>query len=226
MKYLFQKFKKKPAISFAEVAVVGFLLVAIVCMFLGKVFDISQESDVIYKWKKVLASAQYSYDVLLLTKKNDLEQSLKLSQPQRDGAILELFKTTLNLDTVNDKLPEKSLKSYKYRFLNGLSVSSDTKYYVQKMGYSPDKRVLVGINWFNDKCLKGQDLCGIIVFDLNGTKMPNRFGLDVFGVNIYGDRLEPFGTGLSYQDNEKNCRRLETGVTCSKFYLMGGQFFK
>ena len=57
-------------------------------------------------------------------------------------------------------------------------------------------------------------------------KMPNRFGLDVFGANIYRDRIEPFGSGLSYEENQINCRRLETGVTCSKFYLMGGQFFK
>lgn len=201
------------------------MVTAIGCMMYAKIFDVSQESSVIYKWRHVLASAQYSYKVVLLTQNEALREYLKFEQPQRDVQILDLLKNTLNLDgDVSSK--QKSLKHYKYRFLNGLKVPEDTKYYVKDFVYSPDGKILVGLNWFNADCLESEALCGVLLFDMNGPKSPNRFGLDVFGVNIYHDRLEPFGTGLSYENNERNCRHLETGVTCSRFYLMGGQFFK
>ena len=207
---------KKPAFSFAEIAVVVFLFFAIGCMFLSKVFDISQKSEVIYRWRHTLSNAKYSYEVILLTEKKRLLDTLKLEREVRNKEILSMFKDTFNLDGIKSTTKKRSLKNYKYRFLNGLKVQKNTKY----------KQIIVGINWFNPGCIGTEDLCGVMLFDMNGIDPPNRFGLDVFGVNIYDNRLEPFGTGLSYGQNEKNCRRLETGVTCSKFYLMGGQFFK
>lgn len=217
---------KKLFLSFAEIVVIVFITIVIFCIFLGKTFGISQQSDIIYNWKKALASAQYSYNVILLTQKNKLLETMQEESTKRNTTILNIFKDTLNTDTVVKIDAQKPFKNYKYRFLNGKQVPIESKYYASNFTYSPDGRIMVGLNWMNQDCFETEDLCGVLVFDMNGVNPPNRFGLDVFGVNIYKDRLEPFGTGLSYEENQRNCRRLETGVTCSRFYLMGGQFFK
>lgn len=219
-------FSQRKALSFAEIVVVIFIIIVIVCILFAKLFGVKQESGIIYNWKKTLAATQYSYDVLLLTKKDELAEVIKLENPKRNEAVLSLFRTTLNVNTVDTVNDSRSLKHYRYNFLNGRRVPKDSKYFVKHFVYSPDGKIMAGLNWINDDCFNNDGLCGVILFDMNGVKLPNRFGLDVFGANIYKDRIEPFGSGLSYEENQINCRRLETGVTCSKFYLMGGQFFK
>ena len=219
-------YKSRKAMNFAEIAVTIFIVIAVSFILLAKVFGVSQESDVIYNWKESLAATKYSYSVILLTQKDKLAEVIKSDGSMRNSNVLNLFLTTLKVDSIAAINQHRSLKRYKYRFLNGQKVPKESKYYVEDFVYSPDGNIMVGLNWMNETCLENNQLCGIMVFDMNGVKLPNRFGLDVFGVNIYGDRIEPFGTGLSYRENQLNCRRLETGATCSKFYLMGGQFFK
>lgn len=221
-----KNFSKKDALSFAEIVVIVFIIIAIICILFAKIFGVKQESGIIYNWKKTLVATQYSYNVLLFTKKDELKKVIKLENPQRNEQILSFFKTTLNVNTIDTVNSARSLKNYRYRFLNGRRVPKESKYYVKDFVYSPDGKIMAGLNWLNDDCFNNDGLCGVILFDMNGVKLPNRFGLDVFGANIYRDRIEPFGSGLSYEENQINCRRLETGVTCSKFYLMGGQFFK
>lgn len=221
-----KNFSRKSALSFAEIVVIIFIVIAVVCILFAKIFGVKQESNIIYNWKKTLMATQYSYNVLLLTKKDELEKIIKLENPVRNEKILKLFRETLNVNTIDTINSSRSLKNYKYRFLNGRRVAKESKYYVENFVYSPDGKIMAGLNWTNDDCFNNDGLCGVLIFDMNGVKLPNRFGLDIFGVNIYRDKIEPFGSGLSYADNQLNCRRLETGVTCSKFYLMGGQFFK
>ena len=221
-----KNFSRKSALSFAEIVVIIFILIAVFCMLFAKVFGVKQESGIIYNWKKTLIATQYSYNVLLLTQKEEMEKIIKLPEHERNTRILDLFKTTLNVNTIDTVNSNRSLKNYKYRFLNGRRIPKDSKYHIKEFVYSPDGKIMAGLNWINDDCFNNDGLCGVIIFDMNGVKLPNRFGLDVFGANIYRDKIEPFGSDLSYEENQINCRRLETGVTCSKFYLMGGQFFK
>lgn len=221
-----KNFSRKSALSFAEIVVIIFIVIAVICILFAKIFGVKQESNIIYNWKKTLMATQYSYNVLLLTKKDELEKIIKLENPVRNEKVLKLFRETLNVNTIDTINSSRSLKNYKYRFLNGRRVAKESKYYVENFVYSPDGKIMAGLNWTNDDCFNNDGLCGVLIFDMNGVKLPNRFGLDIFGVNIYRDKIEPFGSGLSYADNQLNCRRLETGVTCSKFYLMGGQFFK
>ncbi len=207
-------------------AVVIFLAIAVSCMLVGKIFGVGQESKIIYKWKKTLEAVQYSYRVVVLTENDLLRTYIKEKSDVRNENILNLLKTTMNADKAAVPVPAKPIKNYKYRFLNGKKVAKASAYYVEKFNYVPSSPVIVGLNWFNDECNDPEEICGVVLFDMNGTKLPNRMGLDVFGANIYRDEIHPFGAEKSYQENRQNCQRLETGITCSQFYLMGGQFFK
>ena len=78
-----KNFSKKDALSFAEIVVIVFIIIAIICILFAKIFGVKQESGIIYNWKKTLVATQYSYNVLLFTKKDELKKVIKLENPQR-----------------------------------------------------------------------------------------------------------------------------------------------
>lgn len=75
---------------------------------------------------------------------------------------------------------------------------------------------------------------GILIVDVNGAKGPNQYGVDVFGGNLKGDRLIPWGPmanhrpdgNLSVTDDPDNCnfptKAGETywGFICSSVFLL------
>ena len=82
--------QKKFVLGFAEIVVIIFIFIAAFCVFIAKTFDVKQESNIIYKWKELLASARYSYQVVLLTEQDKLRQAVKLQGTDRNNAILKL----------------------------------------------------------------------------------------------------------------------------------------
>ena len=46
------------------------------------------------------------------------------------------------------------------------------------------------------------DAIGILMYDVNGKIGPNVWGKDVFGLNIYTDRFEPFGKHKSLNEQK------------------------
>ena len=64
-----------------------------------------------------------------------------------------------------------------------------------------------------------------MMFDINGTMLPNRWGNDIFGINIYdGGKIEPFGFDKNMDELKYDCSKLGTGLTCSYYYKIGGDF--
>ena len=59
----------------------------------------------------------------------------------------------------------------------------------------------------------------------NGKSSPNIWGKDVFGMNIYKDKLEPFGAAASNDEVEFDCSRQGTGMYCSSYYINNGGAF-
>ena len=62
------------------------------------------------------------------------------------------------------------------------------------------------------------------MYDVNGAKKPNTWGKDVFGFNIYENELQPFGKNTSLQDQQNDCSKNGTGLSCSNYFLIGGDF--
>ena len=62
-----------------------------------------------------------------------------------------------------------------------------------------------------------------MLFDINGILPPNRWGKDIYGVSIFdGGKIEPFGFELDMKELKKDC--LDTGISCSYYYKIGGGF--
>ena len=63
-----------------------------------------------------------------------------------------------------------------------------------------------------------------MMFDMNGKIPPNIWGKDIFGARIFDDKVEAFGTNLTLQELQDDCSKTGTGVNCSYYYLIGGDF--
>ena len=68
------------------------------------------------------------------------------------------------------------------------------------------------------------DLRGLLMYDVNGSVGPNEWGKDVYGMNIYSDRFEPFCKNDPITVQKQECSKDGTGLCCSNYHLIGGSF--
>ena len=126
------------------------------------------------------------------------------------------FSEALNSVLKNDIKEE--IKSYKILYMNGTYPSDTYRFKDYNLTYS---NAVVSIKLFDEP--QG-DLRGLLMYDVNGTKSPNIWGKDVFGLYIYNDRFEPFGKSESVSRQKQDCSKAGTGLSCSNYYLLGGNF--
>lgn len=116
-------------------------------------------------------------------------------------------------------------KHYRYRYLNGRTVKKSSKYYAKKF-VELKNGMIIGFSGFDRYADNAKNSpIGIIFVDINGkNKRQNFIGSDVYAVNMYADRLEPFGANLSRQEMKEDCSPVGTGLNCAAYYLYGGVF--
>lgn len=109
-------------------------------------------------------------------------------------------------------------KPYKITFLNGTFPNSTYRFSDYK---TTTNNAVLSVKFFDRP--QG-DLQGLLMYDVNGTAKPNVWGKDVFGLNIYSDRFEPFCKNESVNIQRQECSKDGTGLCCSNYYLIGGSF--
>ncbi len=196
--------KIKKGFTLIELSLLIFVMLVIMAIVLPLSFSNTKESYLITKWERIFEEVKYSFSVYSLNNRNVFDIK---SMPN----YLSIDKTRLN---------DPILSKYSYSFLNGKSVKENSRYYVDKFYFLEDSTIM-GVK-MADTCKMGQT-CGIIIFDVNGEIGPNKFGKDVFGVNVYIDRVEAFGTNLSNKLLASDCNKSSSGVFCSFYYLLGGK---
>ena len=82
---------------------------------------------------------------------------------------------------------------------------------------------IIGFKWLSCDCNEKRP-CAMVLFDMNGTKAPNRIGTDVFGFFLFKDRIEAFGANMTNEQLEEDCGKHSNGLSCSEYYLRGGRF--
>lgn len=196
--------KIKKGFTLIEISLLIFVILIIMAIVLPFSFSNTKEAYLITKWERIFEEVKYSFSVYSLNNRNNLD--------------IKLLPNYLNIDKT--RLDDPILTKYSYSFLNGKSVQNNSRYYVDKFYYLEDSTIM-GVK-IADKCKIGET-CGIIIFDVNGDIGPNKFGKDVFGVNVYIDRVEAFGTNLSNKLLASDCNKSSSGVFCSFYYLLGGK---
>ena len=124
----------------------------------------------------------------------------------------EAFQSILE-NEINEEIPR-----YKISYKNGAQPAGPYKFDNFKSTYS---NATIAIKFFDEP---EKDLQGYLMYDVNGKNGPNTWGKDVFGLYIYKNYLEPFGKNESLAQQKQDCSKNGTGLFCSNYYLIGGNF--
>lgn len=179
----------------------------------------TRQATYISKWNEIFNKVEYMFSVMNAHVDDDMLKSLKNAQTtkEKENILLALVKPYLRIDT--DNVPSKR---YITKYKNGTKVLKNDIYYFDEFYYAKNKTI-VGIK--NIKTPKDNDPLFVMMFDVNGKLLPNKWGVDIFGINIYDKgRIEPFGYDKSLEELQKDCSDTGTGISCSYYYKIGGEF--
>ena len=190
--------KKGFTIVEVSILLVIFLIVAFLVAPLS--LNDTMQAKNISRWRNV--QADFTNIAYSITAQNNNE----------DTAFEELFNSIL------DNEVKGNINPYKITFINGSNPTEMYKFNQFKTTFS---NATFAVKIFNTQ---KDDLLGILMYDVNGKNGPNVWGRDVFGLNIYKDRFEAFGKNQPVAKQKEDCSRNGTGLMCSNYYLIGGNF--
>lgn len=117
--------------------------------------------------------------------------------------------------------PLKKVVNYKVKYLNGDYPADD---YCFPQMYLTNNGATIAFKWLDKNSVTEPDaILGKLMYDVNGKSGPNVWGKDIFGFDVYKDKLMPFGSDLEELAVEFDCTRQGTGLACSYVYLKGAQ---
>jgi len=208
---------QKKGFTIIEIVVVFLLMLGVIFLVYPRSVDSTREAKLISKWSEKSSELEYMFSVI---------------KAQKDGAIEEQFLKTQSDDKKN-KIMINAIKPYLRitselntvyipGFMDKTVIPSDSKYHFSRY-YLTSSNEIVGLKFINSDC-KGKDVCFIMSFDMNGVKPPNTWGYDIFGIDVFRDKIAPFGKEINSDILKQNCSRDGSGVYCSYYYLIGGKF--
>ena len=128
----------------------------------------------------------------------------------------------LNFNEAFEKAVQNDIKNdtgtYRISFMNGTYPSNTYRFKDYKNTHS---NATLAIKLYDTP---QNDLYGMLMYDVNGKNGPNVWGKDVFGMDIYKDKFEPFCKTKTISSQKQDCSKNGTGLCCSSYYLMGGNF--
>lgn len=207
----------KRGFTIIEVVVVFLLMLGVVFLVLPKSLDSTRQARFISKWSTKFSELEYMFSVIKAQKDGEIEEKFLKTQNYSD-------KEKIIVDTLKPYLRITSEVNTVYNplFMDKTFATPGTEYYFDKY-YFTSSNEIIGIKLINPDC-KDNEVCTIISIDLNGSEPPNTWGYDVYGVNVFPNKIEPFGKGVEPDILRKNCSRLGSGLYCSYYYLIGGKF--
>lgn len=202
-----------------EYSITIFVIFAIVLLLIPSKFMASKEATYISQWNEIFTKMDYIFTAMNAQADADIIKSFKhaKSNEEREQLMMNLVKPYLRISE-QDELTKK----YNPYYLNGSKVKASDEFHFDNL-YLTSKNKIVGI-----KDIKDDDVfhpAFIMMFDMNGLKAPNTWGKDIFGINIFVDgNITPIGSGWDLEDLKKDCSESGTGVSCSHYYRIGGDF--
>ena len=202
-----------------EYSITIFVIFAIILMLLPSSFISSKEAAYISRWNETFHKMDYTFTAMNAQADSDIVKSLKKAQTndEREQLMLKLIKPYLRISE-QDKLTLK----YKPHYMDGSKVLPEDKYYFENL-YISENNIIVGIKDILDD--NTYHPAFIMMFDMNGQKGPNVWGKDIYGINIFVDgKITPLGYDWELEDLKQDCSDNGSGVSCSHYYRIGGDF--
>ena len=202
-----------------EYSITLFVVFAIVLLMLPSHVVAPKEASYISEWNNIYHKMEYVFSAMNAQADSDIVKGLKNAETndEREVYMMNLVKPYLRVSIQNE--PSKPYDMY---YMNSLKVLPDEDFYFDNL-YKVSGNHIIGI-----KDVKDEDIyhpAFIMMFDVNGTKGPNTWGKDIFGINIFIDgKISPLGAGLQADSLKGDCSKDGSGVFCSHYYRIGGDF--
>jgi len=202
-----------------EYSITIFVIFGIILLLIPSKFIASKEAAYISKWNETFHKMEYIFTAMNAQANADIVKSFKRAKTNadREQLMIRLVKPYMRISET-DELTKK----YTPNYLNGQKVNTNDKYAFDKV-YLTGNNIIVGI-----KDIKDEDVyhpAFIMMFDVNGLKGPNMWGKDIYGINIFIDsHITPIGAGWNLADLKQDCSEKGSGVSCSYYYRIGGEF--
>ena len=195
------------------------VIFATALMLIPTKFIASKEASYISQWNDTYHKVEYIFSAMSAQADADIIKSFKRAKTNhaREELMKNLVKPYLRISE-DDAIK----KRYTPHYMNGDKVQKDDDFYIEKFYLAKNGKIM-GI-----RDIKDDDIfhpAFIMAFDMNGLKGPNVWGKDIFGVNIFADgKTTPIGAGWDIDELKKDCSETGTGVSCSYYYRIGGEF--
>lgn len=209
--------QQKKAFTVVEVVFVFILILVVTFLILPKSLNNTKQAKFISKWSETYTQLEYMFSVIKAQQNGELEEKIKNAKDneERKNILLETIKPYLRITTAIDT-------DYQQHYMNKSLVQESDNYYFANL-YNTSSEEIVGLKWLKDDC-GDKDVCAIINIDLNGNKSPNTWGYDIYGINLYKNKIEPIGKDMDMDTLKSNCSKNGYGIYCSYYYLIGGKF--
>lgn len=208
---------QKKAFTIIEIVVVFFLMLGVIFLVYPKSVDSSRQARLISKWSQKVNELEYMFSVYKAQKDGDF--AVKFSQAQSEDK-----KNKILVDIIKPYLRVTSeLKTvYLPVFMDKSVIPANSKYYFKNY-YLTSSNEIIGLKFINSDC-KNKNVCFIMSFDINGLNLPNTWGYDIYGIDVFRDKIQPFGEEENQEILKQNCSKYGSGAYCSYYYLIGGKF--
>ena len=201
-----------------EYSITIFVIFGVILLLIPTSFISSKEAAFITKWNDTYNKIDYMFTAMAAhADENIVKDFNSKSNQEREQIMIKLVKPYLRI-----KESDEITKRYAPYFMNGTKIPKDNQYYFEKL-YLTKNGIIIGI-----KDIKDEDVFHpgfLMMFDMNGLKGPNVWGKDIYGINIFTDgKITPIGTGWDLKKKKKDCSETGTGISCSHYYRIGGEF--
>ena len=182
-----------------------------------------EQAERIAKWKAEYEKLSYSFSLVTLHEGKIIPIQTDTGKIITDEFILEFLSPYFDLTgDVGFEIPK-----YKYRKMNGQFVHKTDWFYFDKFAQLRNG-VLIGIKEAGDrqniKENNEEPVLYNMFVDINGNKRPNRIGQDIFFISIFRNHITALGEGKTHARLKADCSPIGSGLYCSQYYLLGGQF--
>mgnify|MGYP003571393484 CR=1 FL=1 len=195
-----------------------FAIFAIFILMLPTTIQNARQASLISKWNEKYNRVAYMFSVLNTHANEDIIKSLKnaKTEEERSKLLILLMQPYLRISSNNRP------KHYHPKYLNNTRIGKNQTYYFDDFYYA-ENNTIIGIKDLNSE--KADEADFMLMFDINGKIPPNRWGKDIFGINIFNDgHIEPFGKEFDLTDLRIDCSEKGLGINCSYYYIIGGGF--
>lgn len=208
----------KKGFTIIEVFIVFLLILGVTFFILPLSLNNTRQAKFTSTWVNTYSEIEYVFSAIIAQNELNLEEKFKRAKSND-------YKTAVVLDVIKPYLRFKSgvpNNQYKPLYMNKKTVIEGDRYYFDNF-YFWDEDKIFGLKWLSENC-NDEIICASMLFDINGINLPNTWGKDIFGINIFKNKIEPIGKNVNRDILKNDCSRFGFGVYCSYYYLIGGEF--